>query len=72
VYLDSASTNAAEALQKLGGARVILVTAPRSKAMSELINGLGTNGKLMVMGAIPLRSRRYRAFRRAERRAAYD
>ena len=51
VYIDSKSTNAAEALQKLGGAQVILATAPNSKAMSELINGLGPNGKLMVVGA---------------------
>jgi D-arabinose 1-dehydrogenase-like Zn-dependent alcohol dehydrogenase len=51
VYIDSKSTNAAEALQKLGGAQVILATAPNSKAMSELINGLGANGKLMVVGA---------------------
>src|SRR5271155_440630 len=51
VYIDSASTNAAEALQKLGGAGVILATAPSSKAMSELIDGLGPNGKLIVIGA---------------------
>jgi D-arabinose 1-dehydrogenase-like Zn-dependent alcohol dehydrogenase len=51
VYIDSKSTNAAEALQILGGARVILATAPSSKAMSELINGLGPNGKLIVIGA---------------------
>ena len=51
VYVDSQSTNAAEALQKLGGAQVILATAPSSKAMSELIDGLGPNGKLMVVGA---------------------
>jgi D-arabinose 1-dehydrogenase-like Zn-dependent alcohol dehydrogenase len=51
MYIDSASTNAAEALQKLGGARVILATAPSSKAMSELIDGLGPNGKLLVIGA---------------------
>lgn len=51
VYIDSKSTNAAEELQKLGGAKVILATAPSSKAMSELIDGLGTNGKLMVVGA---------------------
>ena len=51
VYIDSKSTNAAEALQKLGGAQVILATAPNSKAMSELIDGLGPNGKLMVIGA---------------------
>ena len=51
VYIDSKSTNAAEELQKHGGAQVILATAPSSKAMSELINGLGPNGKLMVIGA---------------------
>ena len=51
VYIDSKATNAAEALQELGGAKVILATAPSSKAMSELIDGLGANGKLMVVGA---------------------
>ena len=51
VYIDSKSTKAAEALQKLGGAQVILASAPSSKAMSELIDGLGPNGKLMVVGA---------------------
>ena len=50
VYIDSKSTNAAEALQKLGGAQVILATAPSSKSMSELIDGLAPNGKLMVVG----------------------
>jgi D-arabinose 1-dehydrogenase-like Zn-dependent alcohol dehydrogenase len=53
VYIDSRSTNAAEALQKMGGAQVILATAPSSKAMSELIDGLGPNGKLMVVGVSP-------------------
>src|SRR5438552_16748113 len=51
MYIDSKSTNAAEALQKLGGAQVILATAPSSKAMSELIDGLGPNGKFVVIGA---------------------
>jgi D-arabinose 1-dehydrogenase-like Zn-dependent alcohol dehydrogenase len=51
VYIDSTATNAAQELQKLGGARVILATAPSSKAMSELIDGLGPNGELMVIGA---------------------
>jgi D-arabinose 1-dehydrogenase-like Zn-dependent alcohol dehydrogenase len=53
VYIDSAATNAAEELTKLGGARVILATAPSSKAMSSLIDGLGTNGTMMVVGATP-------------------
>lgn len=51
LYIDSKATKPAEELQKLGGAQVILATAPNSKAMSELINGLGPNGKLMVVGA---------------------
>jgi D-arabinose 1-dehydrogenase-like Zn-dependent alcohol dehydrogenase len=51
LYIDSGATNAAAELQKLGGAQVILATAPSSKAMSELIDGLGPNGKLMVVGA---------------------
>jgi D-arabinose 1-dehydrogenase-like Zn-dependent alcohol dehydrogenase len=51
VYIDSKATNAAAELQKLGGAQVILATAPSSKAMSEVIDGLGPNGKLMVIGA---------------------
>src|SRR5208337_2359035 len=51
LYIDSQSTKPAEALQKLGGAKVILATAPSSKAMSALIDGLGPNGELMVIGA---------------------
>jgi D-arabinose 1-dehydrogenase-like Zn-dependent alcohol dehydrogenase len=51
VYIDSKATNAAEELQKLGGAQVVLATAPSSKAMSALIDGLGPNGKLVVVGA---------------------
>jgi D-arabinose 1-dehydrogenase-like Zn-dependent alcohol dehydrogenase len=52
-YIDTTSTNAAEALQQLGGAQVILATAPSSKAMSEAIDGLAPNGKLMVVGVSP-------------------
>jgi D-arabinose 1-dehydrogenase-like Zn-dependent alcohol dehydrogenase len=51
VYIDSTAVNAAEALQELGGARVILATAPSSRAMAELIDGLGPNGELLVVGA---------------------
>ncbi|HTT32265.1 MAG TPA: alcohol dehydrogenase [Methylomirabilota bacterium] len=53
VYIDSKATKAAEELRKLGGAQVILATAPNSKSMSELIDGLAPNGKLMVIGAAP-------------------
>ena len=51
LYIDSKSANAAEDLQKLGGARVIVATAPSSKAMSELVDGLEPNGELLVIGA---------------------
>jgi D-arabinose 1-dehydrogenase-like Zn-dependent alcohol dehydrogenase len=51
VYIDNKVTNAAEELQKLGGAQVVLATAPSSKAMSEVVDGLGPNGKLIVVGA---------------------
>jgi D-arabinose 1-dehydrogenase-like Zn-dependent alcohol dehydrogenase len=51
LYIDNKATRAAEELQKLGGAQVILATAPSSKAMSELFDGLGPNGKLIVIGA---------------------
>jgi D-arabinose 1-dehydrogenase-like Zn-dependent alcohol dehydrogenase len=51
VYIDSAATDAAAELKKLGGARVILATAPSSKAMSSLVDGLGMNGTMVVVGA---------------------
>jgi D-arabinose 1-dehydrogenase-like Zn-dependent alcohol dehydrogenase len=50
VYIDSKTERPAEALQKLGGAQVILATAPSGKAMSELFDGLRPNGKLIVIG----------------------
>src|ERR1700739_1218335 len=50
VYIDSQSSNAAQELQKLGGAQAILATAPNSKAMSELIDGLAPSGKFIVVG----------------------
>src|SRR5438132_307032 len=52
-YIDSGRANAAAELQKRGGARVILATAPSSKAIASLVAGLGVNGKLMVVGAAP-------------------
>src|SRR5579871_5062719 len=51
VYIDSAATDAASELQKLGGAHAILTTAPSGKAMSSLAGGLGANGTLVVVGA---------------------
>lgn len=50
-YLDAETTDPAKELTSLGGAAVILATAPNSKAMSEMIDGLGVGGKLVVLGA---------------------
>ena len=50
-YVDTAAGNPSEALQKLGGARVILATAPDSKSMSSVVDGLAPNGKLLIVGA---------------------
>ncbi len=50
-YVDTAASNPAAELQKFGGARVILATAPDSKAMSALFDGLSSDGKLVVVGA---------------------
>ncbi len=49
-YIDSHAQDPAEELLKLGGARVILATAPDSKAMTAVLGGLGVNGKLMILG----------------------
>jgi D-arabinose 1-dehydrogenase-like Zn-dependent alcohol dehydrogenase len=51
VYIDSRAERASEALRRQGGAQVILATAPSSKAMSEVIDGLAPNGTLLVVGA---------------------
>lgn len=50
-YVDQETGDAAAALQKLGGARVILATAPNAQLMSSLVGGLGRNGSLLVVGA---------------------
>jgi D-arabinose 1-dehydrogenase-like Zn-dependent alcohol dehydrogenase len=50
-YIDNRSQNAAEELNKLGGAKVILATVPSGKAMTEILGGLAVNGKLVVIGA---------------------
>jgi D-arabinose 1-dehydrogenase-like Zn-dependent alcohol dehydrogenase len=50
-YVDTNVGPPAEALQKMGGARVILATAPDSKSISALVDGLGGNGTLLVVGA---------------------
>lgn len=50
-YIDSHAHDPAAELLKLGGAKVILATVTRGKAMSAVLGGLGVNGKLVILGA---------------------
>lgn len=47
-YIDSEKENPAEVLKSLGGAKVILATAPKAEVISSLINGLSTGGELII------------------------
>jgi D-arabinose 1-dehydrogenase-like Zn-dependent alcohol dehydrogenase len=48
-YIDTSNESAAEALQKMGGASLIVVTAPNPEVMGPLVNGLGPLGKLLIL-----------------------
>jgi len=50
VYIDTAVDDAAAVLQRMGGARAILATAPSGGAMGPLVPGLAARGKLIVVG----------------------
>jgi alcohol dehydrogenase, propanol-preferring len=50
-YIDAGKQDPAAELQKLGGAQVILATAPSGKAMSALLGGLKLRGKLLIVAA---------------------
>jgi D-arabinose 1-dehydrogenase-like Zn-dependent alcohol dehydrogenase len=52
-YIDSSAGDPGEALQKLGGAQVILSTIAAGDANSAMIGGLGPRGTLIVVGASP-------------------
>ncbi len=50
-YIDARTQDVSKELTALGGARVVLATAPDGKAMGTLIDGLGVNGRLVLIGA---------------------
>src|SRR6266705_2096638 len=50
VYVDAAGEDAAAVLQRMGGARAILATAPSGDGMGALVSGLAARGKLIVLG----------------------
>jgi len=62
-YIDATATDVVAELQKLGGADLIVATAPNAQAISDLVEGLAPSGKLLVpaapaepltIGALPL------------------
>lgn len=52
-YIDSRAGDPAVELRKLGGAKIILATVTNADAMQAVLGGLGTNGTLMIIGAVP-------------------
>lgn len=52
-YIDSTAGDVAQALQALGGARVVLATITNSDAMSATIDGLARRGELVIVGVSP-------------------
>lgn len=50
-YIDATATDVVSELQQLGGARVILATAPNAQAISALVDGLAPSGLLLVPAA---------------------
>ena len=51
IYIDTNIVNAANELKRMGGARLILCTAPNGKAISELVDGLGRSGQIIIVAA---------------------
>lgn len=52
-HIDNKTQDPAAELQKLGGAKVILATVTSAEAMKQTLGGLGTRGRLMIVGAVP-------------------
>ena len=50
VYIDTAVDDAVALLQRMGGARAVLATAPSGDSMGSLVSGLAVRGKLIVVG----------------------
>lgn len=50
-YVDTKKVDAAEGLQKLGGADIVLATAPYADAIASTVNGLKPRGKLVIVAA---------------------
>ena len=52
-YIDSSTMDVGQALQKLGGAALVVATAPAGKATSEMVTGVRPRGHLIALGVAP-------------------
>jgi len=52
VYINGSATDPAAELSKLGGAKLIVATAPNPKVIEPLIKGLSVGGKLLILAAL--------------------
>jgi alcohol dehydrogenase, propanol-preferring len=52
-YLDTEINDPAKELLRMGGARVVLATAPSGKTIASIIGGIGANGQLLIVAAPP-------------------
>lgn len=50
-YVDTQTISAADGLKKLGGAHLVLATAPNSEAIASTVGGLRDRGKLLIVAA---------------------
>ena len=48
-FIDTGKDDATEALQKMGGASLIVVTAPDAQIMGPLVKGLAPMGKVLIL-----------------------
>lgn len=52
-FIDGSKVDQAEALQKLGGAKLIIINAPSNDAIPALIPGLANDGELLILALTP-------------------
>ncbi|KKY16385.1 putative alcohol dehydrogenase [Diplodia seriata] len=51
-YVDGSKENTAEALQKMGGADLVVVTAPNPSIMGDLVNGCAAGGTVVILAPV--------------------
>src|SRR5262249_61920916 len=52
-YIDATAGDPAKRLAEMGGAKVVLATAPSGRAIQEMVGGLGVGGQLLGVAAAP-------------------